>query len=137
MNNLILKFTPVGLFACLIVVVVTGFQMKARFERDIVAKDSLSRVLSSELADVEKQLELCNRKVLAQRYAVCTILSGKYQYAPAIFASLQQFDGMTQYAYSHMPMKQLVCECDTFTSTRTVRKPKPISTSEPPKREDF
>lgn len=137
MNNLILKFTPVGLFACLIVVVVTGFQMKARFERDIVAKDSLSRVLSSELADVEKQLQMCERKVLAQRYAVCTILSGKYQYAPAIFASLQQFDGMTQYAYSHMPMKQLVCECDTFTSTRTVRKPKPISTSEPPKREDF
>lgn len=137
MNYLILKFTPVGLFACLIVVTVTGFQMKARFERDIETRDSLSRVLSSELADIEKQLEMCNRKVLAQRYAVCTILSGKYQYAPAIFASLQQFDGMAQYAYSHMPQKQLTCECDTFTSTRTVRKPKPISRTEPATKEDF
>lgn len=137
MNYLILKFTPVGLFACLIVVIVTGFQMKAKFERDIIAKDSLSSVLTRELADVEKQLEMCERKVLAQRYAVCTILSGKYQYAPAIFASLQQFDGMTNYAYSHMPMKQLTCECDTFTSIRTVRKPKPISPTEPATKEDF
>lgn len=137
MNYLILKFTPVGLFACLIVVIVTGFQMKAKFERDIETRDSLSRVLSSELADVEKRIQMCNRKVLAQRYAVCTILSGKYQYAPAIFASLQQFDGMTNYAYSHMPQKQLTCECDTFTSIRTVRKPKPISPTEPATKEDF
>jgi len=137
MNQLILKFTPVGLLAVLTVVVVTGVQMKHKFERDIETRDSLSRVLSNELADVERQLEMCERKVLAQRYAVCTILSSKYQYAPAIFASLQQFDGMTNYAYSHMPMKQLTCECDTFTSIRTVRKPKPISPTEPAKREDF
>jgi len=137
MNQLILKFTPFGLLAVLTVVVVTGVQMKHKFERDIETRDSLSRVLSNELADVERQLEMCERKVLAQRYAVCTILSSKYQYAPAIFASLQQFDGMTNYAYSHMPMKQLTCECDTFTSIRTVRKPKPISPTEPAKREDF
>lgn len=135
--NHYLKFTPFGLCAVMIVVIVSGFNMKARFERDIEMRDSLSRVLSNELADVENQLQMCERKVLAQRYAVCTILSGKYHYAPAIFASLQQFDGMTQYAYSYMPMKQLTCECDTFTSTRTVRKPKPISTTEPAKREDF
>lgn len=137
MNYHYLKFTPFGLLAVLIVVITTSVQMKARFERDIETRDSLSRVLSNELADVEKQLEMCNRKVLAQRYAVCTILSGKYQYAPAIFASLQQFDGMTNYAYLHMPQRQLVCECDTFTSVRTVRKPKPISPTEPATKEDF
>lgn len=137
MNYYYLKFTPFGLLAVLIVVITTSVQMKARFERDIETRDSLSRVLSNELAEIEKQLQMCNRKVLAQRYAVCTILSGKYQYAPAIFASLQQFDGMTNYAYSHMPMKQLVCECDTFTSIRTVRKPKPISRTEPATKEDF
>lgn len=135
MNKSYSHFTPIALFVILLCVVGTGFQMKDKFERDIQTRDTTEAILWQELKDTKQRLQACERKIMAQRYAVCVILSKKYQYTPAIFASLQQFDGLTNYAFTYYP-DSLICKCDTF-SLRTIRKPKPITATDPPTKEDY
>lgn len=54
------------------------------------------------------------RRIEAMKYTYCTLLTGKYQFTPAITASWQQFDGLTEYVMNYYPKKLTRCTCDSI-----------------------
>lgn len=54
------------------------------------------------------------RRIEAMKYTYCTLLQGKYQFTPAITASWQQFNGLTDYVMNYYPKNLTRCACDSI-----------------------
>lgn len=67
-------------------------------------------------------LDSCNsyniRRIEAIKYTYCTLLEGKYQFTPAITASWQQFNGLTEYVMTHYPKRLTRCTCDSILNSQ-------------------
>lgn len=59
------------------------------------------------------------RRIEAMKYTYCTLLQGRYQFTPAITASWQQFNGLTEFALTHYPHKIYACNCDSILLNET------------------
>lgn len=110
---LLIALSGLLLFALLL----TAYQMKSnKYEcesKEAEYKQALA-LLTARYTSLDSMCAYNERRLQAIKYTYCTLLEGKYQYTPAITASWQQFNGLTEYVMNYYPKKLTRCTCDSI-----------------------